>query len=558
MNILLLSLPLIVSGGGANTIAPASTPAQATRLQVTPQGAFERQQIGDLLIDFSSSQAMTSGGALWTHTDSGLAWIAEAVSIGNCASQVFAQYNLNNQSTELLSVYDSDPPTPIWTDNGVLGNVFAVVDSAADTDTHVAISQVILGGNTATRQAVLNKYSSGSATPDWSYTFAPVINAAAKVGISRDGQTIVAAIMNDATLSVEVAVFGPNSGTPISYTVLPAGSNSSLRGWDLSADGSTLYFSQGTTANIYDVANQAIQFSTNIGASFDSHSISGDGSVFAFGNFNTLKVWEFNGATYINTITKNKGGSTYCARIDISDDSSTVAYGWYFYSPGLTVEIEALDVASGVITMSETVTGTGTLQNTIAGISCSADGSRFGVGLWGDGGNLAEELRLYSSTQNAPLQTLNLAGSIFSVDISADGQRLVGGGKATHANTFGNGGHVEVLDAGGEDLLAHGTPQVGATIQLEVHGPASSPALLLRANLPQDPPGVFPGIGTLYVKRSILTISNLGVLSGSGQGLFPHTLPTGAALVGTNQYLQVLFLSPRVLTADFLKLTLLP
>jgi hypothetical protein len=552
---LLLTLPIAATGGGSGPITPPTAQARETRIEVTDEGAFLRQRHGDLQLDHSGSEGLTGGGTFWTYTDGGLAWIGASVAIGNVASQVFSQYDLNNEAAGLFSAYDSNPATPVWTDGTVAGTDFAAVDSAAETNTHVAISQVTLGGNPTTRTAVLRKYSSSSVTPDWVYGFAPVINAAAKVAISRDGNTIVAAIMNNNTMSVELAVFGPGSAIPVSYTILPAGSNSSLRGWDLSADGSKLYFSQGVTANILDVATGSIEFSTNIGASFDSHAISGDGSVFAFGNFNSMKVWVHNGATYVNTISKSKGGSTYCAELDISDDGSSVAYGWYFYSPGTTVEIEALDVATGMVTMTDTVVGLGTLQNTVAQISCNADGSRFGVGLWGDGGGQVDELRLYSSTQNAALQTLGLGGSVFGVDISADGQRLAGCGKAVHANTFGNGGHVDLIDAGGEDMLANGTPHSGATIDLEVHGVPGKTALLLSANLPQSPPAVFPGIGTLYVKRSALTISSLGQVAGNGE---LHTPLTMSGAVGTDLYLQVLFLSPRLLTTDYLKLTHLP
>jgi len=558
MNALLLPLTLIATGGGVSTITPSATPTRATTLEVTSEGAFEHRRYGGTLVNVTTSEAFTNGGALWTHTDGGAAWIGSAVSIGNIGSQVFTEYDLNNEAAELFSVYDSDPPTPIWSDGGPLDTEFRMVDSATATDTHVAISQIVLGGNSTTRQAVLRKYSSGSGTPDWTYTFTPVINAGSKVGISRDGSTIVAAIMNSNTTSVEIAVFGPDSGTPTSYTVLPPGSNNSLRGWDLSADGTTLYYSQGTDVNIYDVAAQAVIFTTNAGASFDSHSISGDGSVFAYGGFGFMRVFTYNGLTYVNTHTQTLGGSNYCARIDISDDSSTVAYGWYFYSPGLVVRIEALDLVTGTVTMSELVTGTGAYQNVVSDISCSADGSRFAVGLWGDAGNLAAELRLYSNTQSSPLQTLNLGGSIFDVDLSADGQRVVGGGKAVHANQFGNGGHVEVLDEGDEDFIMRGAPRIGTAPDLEIYGPAGQPAILISSHLPQDPPIVFPQAGTLYVKRSQLTFTAIGPVPAGGMKIKSYPIASDNALVGTNQYLQVFFLNPRRLTKDYMKITFLP
>jgi hypothetical protein len=561
VNPILLSIALSASGqAGATPVAhtQATLPARATTLEVTAEGAFEHRRYGDIVVDPSSSQALTAPGTLWTHSSGGAAWIGTAVSIGDVGGQVFAEYDLNNEAAELFSSYDTDPPTAIWTDNAPLGTEFRQVDSASTTDTHVAIDQIVLGGNSATRQAVLRKYSSGSGTPDWTYTFAPIINAAGKVAISRDGSKIVAAIMNSNTMGVEIAVFGPGSATPVSYTTLPVGASNSLRGWDLSADGSTLYFTQGTTVHIFDVATTTVTFTTNIGASFDSHALSGDGSVFAFGNFNSIKVWEKSGGTYLNTISKTLGGQVYCSNIDISDDSSTVAYAWYFYSPGLTVQVNALDVSTGTVTMTDVVTGTGTFQNTVGDVSCSADGSRFAVGLWGDQGNVAHEIRVYSSTQNAPIQTVNLPGSVFDIDLSPDGQRVAAASKAVHANTFGNGGRIDLVDTGNEDFMVRGAPRIGTSPAFEIHGTPGVPAVLLTSPLPENPPKVFPGVGTLYIKRSLIVVSLVGNVPGGGVLTSPHAIAPNPALIGTTEYFQILFLSPRVLSTDWVKLTYLP
>src|SRR5206468_6193711 len=40
---------------------------------------------------------------------------------------------------------------------------------------------------------------------------------------------------------------------------------------------------------------------------------------------------------------------------------------------------------------------------------------------------------------------INFAGSAFSVDVTTDGQYVVGGAKAVHANQFGNGGRIELI-----------------------------------------------------------------------------------------------------------------
>ncbi|MAE28655.1 MAG: hypothetical protein CMJ87_06680 [Planctomycetes bacterium] len=534
----------------------ASELLQRTQLTVRADGVSEHKDERLGPAPTPGAQPLTSPGSLWTHTDGGAAWIAKAVSIGDVSGQVFAEYDLNNESVELLSAFDTDPPTPIWTDTTPLGTDFHMVDSAAETATHVAMDQVTIGGDPMTRQAVLRKYTSSSATPDWTYTFTPLINAAGKVSISRDGGTIVAAIMNSNTASVEIAVFDPNSATPLSYTVLPPGTSNSLRGWDLSSDGSTLYFTQSNVVHIFDVASATVTFTTNIGSGFDSHAISGDGSVFAYGRFNTMHVWERSGATYSNTFTDNLAGQVYCAQIDISDDSSTVAYGWYFYSPGLVVQVNAYHLPSAAVTMTDVINGMGAYQNLLSDIDCAANGERFAVGLWGDEGGLAEEVRVYSRSSDTPLLTKNLPGSVFDIDISADGQRVVSGSKSAHANSWGNGGQVDLVDVGGEDLMLRGAPRIGATVDLMIYGPSGDPTFFLSASTPQDPPLFFPAIGTLHVNRATVQITYVGVLIGGGEFSFP--LANDTNLVGTSLYGQVLFLEPRLLTSDWLKLTYLP
>jgi WD40 repeat protein len=537
---------------------PTQAPARRTVVDVSPAGAFLREAHGRAAPRPATDVAgLTAPGTLWTHTDAGLAWIGNAASIGDRGTQVLVEYDLNNEATELFSVFDANPPTALWSDGSALGTEARMVASADAVDTHVAIHQVVVGGPTA-RQAVLRKYSSGSATPDWSYTFTPVIDDAAKVGISRDGQTIVAALMNDSTFDVEIAVFGPGSGTPLSYTAVPVGANNYLRGFDLSADGSTLYFSAGAIAHVFDVASTSVVFTTGIGASFDSHAISGDGSVFAFGNFNLLSVWQRSSGGYVKAFEATRPGSVYCARVDISDDGSTIGAGWYFYSPGLTVVLETRDVATQSLLMADTVTGTGGYQNVVADVSCSADGARVAFGLWGDQGGLAEEVRLYDRDDPEPVVTFDTPGSVFDIDLSADGQRVVAASKAVHANSLGSGGRIDLVDAGGEDVFLRGSPRLGASVTVEVHGTPGRSAFLLTSLGQAANPFTYPGIGTLYIDRATLTIGPLGTIPAGGVVSMALTLPANPALLGQPLYYQGLEALPRRLTSDWVKATLLP
>ncbi|MCC6406784.1 MAG: hypothetical protein IT453_06445 [Planctomycetes bacterium] len=531
--------------------------ARADHLEVTPQGAFVRTGRG-LAVPSTGAAKSTAAGALWSYGDNGLAWIATAVSIGDRGGQVFTEFDQNSERAELFSVYDTSPPTPVWTDTTPFGTEFRQVASADAQPIHVAIDQVVLGGQMTTRQAILRKYTSSSGTPDWTYTFAPVINAQSNVAISRDGQRIVAAIFDDTNWEVEIAVFAPGSNVPLSYTAVPTGTNGYLRGFDLSSDGSTLYFTGGTTAYLFDVASAQVVHTSPLNALFDSHAISGDGKVFANGSFNAMYVWEKQGATWVNTFTRSVAGQCYCAEIDISDDGSTIASGWTFYSNYLTVRVEALDVATKATTMSNVASGLGSKQNVIADVSISADGKHFAVGVWGDAGGIVPELRIFDRAQNAPIATIDTPGSVFDVEISADGKRAIAGSKAVHANDFGNGGRLDLLDAGGSDLALRGAPRIGATVQFDLHFTPGKNAFLMQS-LGEDPtPATFPGIGTLHIDRATLTFLPAGTVPAGGVATKSLSIANNPALVGTSLYFQGFSVPPRQFSSDWIKMTILP
>ena len=437
---------LLILGTAASAV---QTPSPAQRIVVTPTGAFQRA--ADSVRPASGPASMQSAGTLWSQTDAAQHWVGNAVSIGNHGSEVFAECEFTSQRAELLSAFDASPPTPLWSDTAIQQSDDHHVASADAAGIHVSMR---VFGYAATPYFRLSKYSSlSNGVPDWTYAFPTHVAAFnCRVAISRDGQTIAAAACNSTNSAIDIGIFHPGSSVPVSLTTVPLGGlNNFLRAFDLSADGSTLYFasfgnSSTVTANIFDVGSASVVFSTPIGATFDSHGISGDGSVFAYGLWGQLVVWQKLGGVYTNTITHNGPGMCYVGYLDVSDDGSTIAYGYTFYQAWQQVQIEALDVATQSVTMSEIVSSSVPgLQNVVSGVSISSDGERFAVGLWGDGTGAVAEAHLYSKHQNTPLATANLNGSVFGVGISADGQRAVFGCHDVHANNSPSGGQIVLL-----------------------------------------------------------------------------------------------------------------
>lgn len=503
----------------------------------------------------SWAQSVFDPGLLWRYPDAGAGWTPKTVSLGAHGTQVFSEIEFGSDKALLLSAFDQGTAVPVWQDAVPLEAANTFVDSAETTDTHVSIHQIVLGGNQSTKQSVATKYSSRSANPEWSYTFPSITSGSARIGISNDGQRIVAVSQVTTVPSkLAIAVFGPSSGTPQYFGEINFGT--SLRGFDLSADGSTLYVTSGSTVYIWNTTTHTQVAAYVLPLAHDCHAISGNGSVFAFGGFNRIHVFERNGSgTYTQTYVREIPGPMISGRVDISEDSSTIAYTFVQYDTELRVRIEALDVASKTITMSDDAIGTGTYENYTSDISISRNGGRFAVGLWGDQGNICPELRVYSSRQGAPLLLHNFSGSVFDVDISADGQRVAVAAKAVHANQYEAGGELAFFAVEEDDLRAIGVPRASSNITLHFAGAPNSPAFLLASPQLAIFPTEFIPIGTLFLRRDTLTFLSMGSTDASGLASRLVGLPP---TIGATLYFQGLSTVPRRLSADWVRVTTLP
>lgn len=534
-------------------VAVPAPSATSNVSSLTPRGASD-----DPANSGSSASALVaSHGALWTRSDP--SWIGKCVSIGVQGTQVFTEFEFGQDHSELLSGFDQTPATPVWSHAVPVECSNTSVDSAETADVHVSIHQLVLNGQNATRQSIVSKYTSHSSTPDWSFTFPVITSSVARVGVSRDGQRIVAASPDLLANKLWIAVFGANSGTPLYYGSIDNFSVA-LRGFELSQDGSTLYVASQTMASLWNVnTHQNAWQIVFTNGSFDCHALSGNGSVFSYGGFNFVDVWERTATgTYAKTYTRNLPGSYVCGRIAISSDSSTVAYTFNGYDTANHVRIEALDVATKQVTMSDEAVGTGTLQNVTGDMAIDADGGRFVVGLWGDGDNVCPEVRLYRKNQNAPVALFNLPGSVYDVDMSADGERIAVASKAVHANLFAGGGSISLYAFEPQDIRASGIPTPGSVVQFELSGPPHSPARLLWSSAAATNPTVFSTYGTLFLDRTTLHTVAIPAADASGSTTAAYQLPASAAQIGSTIYFQGLFAGPRRLTNDWVRVTILP
>jgi hypothetical protein len=91
-----------------------------------------------------------------------------------------------------------------------------------------------------------------------------------------------------------------------------------------------------------------------------------------------------------------------------------------------------------------------------------------------------------------------------------------------------------------------------------MQGTPGSPARLLWATSLSPIPVVFGNFGTLYLNRLTMNIQGAPAADASGVTSVGYTLPAGAAQVGSTLYFQGLFTTPRRLTQDWVRVTVLP
>jgi hypothetical protein len=522
--------------------------------------AFQYVAAG-LFAAFTAQAAGAQGtGQLWVRSDNGAGWSGRCVSIGLQGTQVFTDIEFGQDHAELLSGFDQNPPSPVWTNQTPIDGAYALVDSAESADVHVSVHQIVLNQSQSTKQTVVSKYRSSSSSPDWSYTFPTVTAGYARVAVSDDGSRIVALSYQSMAAKLDIAIFGPNSGTP-QWTGSISNFALGIRGFDMTSDGSLLYLASGTSFQVWDTNTHASLGTWVLMTSLEHvHSMSGDGRVIANGGFNYMDVWERNASGgYTKTYTRNLPGSYVCARIDASGDGTKIAYTFNGFDTQNHVRVECLDVATKTITMSDEAVGTGSYQNVAADVCMSRDGSRFVVGLWGDQNDVCPEVRLYRSNQSAPVALHNLPGSVFDVDMSADGERAAVAVKGSHANTYAAGGSIRFYAFEPQDIRASGIPTPGAVVnfQLQGHG-GNAPAMLLWSPTALATPLTFTGIGTLFIDRTTMNVVGAPPTNAAGMSNLSFTLPTGPTQIGKTLYFQGLFNNPRRLTSDWVRVTILP
>lgn len=422
-------------------------------MKVTPQGVVQSTDIGNskaASVAASIAQKRTLGplgNTVWHYDDP--AAIADGVSID--ANNVWGAWLLSGARLTMHAITGNG--TPAWSFSS-FGSGNSGVAAAKGADRSGFMESNAAGNDF--RQHGFTSNSNG--TPDWSFPY-PVSDpnlpaSSRKVATSRDGSTIAAVVSDSVTQNSTLYVFDANTGTITRTWTDPLRMN----GVALTDNGSMALVAQDNRATLVDTTSGNIIFSvTGSGGGSMMYPISGDGNVFAVGGFN-FDVYAFNGTTYTRVIHLTRANFWFGGACTVSHDGSTVGtFGGNYAAGWLSGEVYLFDVPSANMLGSYPVTGTGSYQGTPIGAGSNDDGTVMAFASWGTQFHDWPEVMVFNRSVQL-IGQINFPGSAFSVDVTTDGQYVVGGAKAVHANQFGNGGRIELIQ-----LQASPTPTPTAT-----------------------------------------------------------------------------------------------
>jgi len=388
------------------------------------------------------------GNVLWVDQNH-LAAVAQNLAITGDGAYVVGGWWLNNSRVSLYATNGTG--VPAWT-FPISSSFFIPVDAAGD-------GSVITGTG---RQDLLYAWTAASNVPVCSETHPAGTEGIAAFTPDIGGQFAGSAMMGTTT-SFTHAHTAPGCNDLFNVSL-----SGVVQGGRYAADGDWVAVNSRAAVDVYDSQTGVLRGSVAIpGETEATVGVSRDGNILAIGGFSRLlRVHQWDGSQYVPLWGHVIPSITWITAVDVSDDGSTVMAGtWVFTTPDLG-RVVMYDVASGptpLWTNSD-------FGDYVDSVELNADGSRGIAGSWGRlNGTFGHVIAVFDRASPVPVfavedDEIPGVGSCMVVDISNDGSRAAGGGKAVHAREFGNGGFTLALDIPGVTQITQeplASPEIG-------------------------------------------------------------------------------------------------
>jgi hypothetical protein len=384
--------------------------------------------------EFGAAAALDTGGAmqragvLWMYSDANS--ITQSVALGGGGGESWVAHSLNEKRMSKFTTTGSGIPDFVYSmadeNPGTIG-----VAAAADASMCAVISWPN-GGVIKVR----GFSDTGGDTPLWTFTYnGTYTNSAARaVAVNADGSRIAACAYDG---SDTLLVLLDNTGFMLGSATI----SGYCLGVEMDDSGTRILVTAGNTARLFDTSTMTEVYSVTTSGGGGYHRISRDGTAIAAGGFNIRAAREIAGVW--QQVYAGSGSSDWFGgAMSLSGDGETLFVLAHNYGDGyLTNEHRIVDLVTGTEVIRSSYTGSGSLQNSAVAARVNQDGTIFACASWGDQGNTQPEVRIFDRGLNM-IGSIDTPGSPFELDMSRDGQYVLVGSKAVHANTSGRGGRT--------------------------------------------------------------------------------------------------------------------
>ena len=417
----------------------------------------------------SRSASSLPPGVIWHAVDA--VSITNSVAASDTTDETWVGHNLNSQ--RLAYHQTTGDGTPIYEYNLPGGPNIVGVASAEDVSLGVVLEQFFSGGIN------IRAFDADSGNiPLWTYNFGNnfTFTNYRNLDVSADGSIVLAAARDGAAGETLIVILDGSTGAELSSLTV----SSAVLGVELSEDGGRALLTELATARIIETSHMTTLFSFAVSGGGGYHRLSRDGATAVAGGFNCLAYHEV-GGVWSQVYSFSQPSNWFGGGLALSANGDTLMMVSHNYATGyVDLTYRVIDLVSGIELAQITTNGTGVLQDTVQHAQSSADGQLFSVISWGTQDNVHPEVQIFDRDLNL-VGWIDTPGSPFSVDMTRDGQFVVVGSKAIHANISGNGSNTyafQVFEASSCPADLDGNGNVGAfdlALLLGAWGPCAEP-----------------------------------------------------------------------------------
>lgn len=481
----------------------------------------------------------------WTHSAPlSDPWIPESAFFGGGGEMIWASGNFGSPRLMLLGA-PGEVLGEVLREDVTVNDSIAVLSATARSGSGAVFSIAQYANPDSThRRTEISRYDplaaqvGTSLVSSWERDAGFITNGPAKVVCDDLGRTVVSAVWNNSTGTVHLDWISGANGNLVRQLLVPM---NGLNALDISLDGRRVLLCGGTDLYLFDTVTGVTLHHEILTASTQAVTLSGDGTTIAFGSFGLISVLSEVNSVIQPLITIPGNTNHMPTRADLSDDGNTLAIGWWNFVTAAEVRYEIADVATGMILNSyPQVSAVGGLQNFPYAVSMTRDGSRAAFGGWGAGG-VEPEMLLVERGVQTPLLSVNLPGSVRSLDLDESGTRVVVGSKNVHANQFGTTGELRLYETGEQDLVQLSSALSNGNFEFAARRPGANAVLFLvgvRSFAPM-PLGGF--IGELALTRRLPMHIEYRPADATGRADADFGIPSDPHWTGHSLSVQALF-----------------